>query len=164
MLHCTTEYPAPFDEINLKAMSVMSQSFNLPIGYSDHTVGIAIPLAATALGAVIIEKHFTLDKTLPGPDHKASIDPNELIRMVEGIRQVEKAIGTGLKAPTRSESKNAAIARKSLVAAENIEQGSLFTKDNLCVKRPGTGLKPIKYWSILGKTATRSYSKDEVIE
>lgn len=164
LLHCTTEYPAPLDEVNLRAMEVMSRSFDLPVGYSDHTEGIVIPLAATARGAVLIEKHFTLDKSLPGPDHKASLNPEELIKMVEGIRQVEMALGTGLKAPTKSESKNTLIARKSLVAAEDIEQGSCFTTDNLCVKRPGTGLKPITYWSFLGRTAARTYLKDEVIE
>ncbi|QMV41702.1 N-acetylneuraminate synthase [Cohnella cholangitidis] len=164
LLHCTTEYPAPLNEVNLKAMEVMSLSFGLPVGYSDHTEGIVIPLAATARGAILIEKHFTLDKSLPGPDHKASLDPDELIRMVQGIRQVEQAIGTGLKAPSKSESKNTVIARKSLVATETIQQGSLFTVSNLTVKRPGNGLKPIQYWSTLGKSATRTYLKDEVIE
>jgi N-acetylneuraminate synthase len=145
-------------------MNVMSQTFGLPVGYSDHTEGIVIPLAAVAQGAVLIEKHFTLDKSLPGPDHQASLEPDELIKMVEGIRQVERALGTGLKAPSKSESKNAAIARKSLVAAEDIEPGSSFTPENLCVKRPGTGLKPIKYWDMLGKAATRAYMKDDVIK
>ncbi len=164
LLHCTTEYPAPLDEVNLRAMKVLKRTFGLPVGYSDHTEGIVIPIAAVAQGAVAIEKHFTLDRTLPGPDHKASLEPNELIEMVKGIRQVEKALGTGLKAPSKSESKNAAVARKSLVAARNIEQGSAFTAENLEVKRPGSGIKPIKYWDMLGKTASRTYKKDDVIE
>jgi len=164
LLHCTTEYPAPLDEVNLRAMEVLTRAFGLPVGYSDHTEGIVIPIAAAAQSAVAIEKHFTLDRTLPGPDHKASLEPDELIEMVKGIRQVEAALGSGLKTPSNSESKNAAVARKSLVAARTIEQGDRFTADNLDVKRPGTGIKPIKYWRMLGQTASRAYEKDDVIE
>ncbi|MFD0673677.1 N-acetylneuraminate synthase [Cohnella sp. GCM10027633] len=163
ILHCTTEYPAPLSEVNLKAMATLHAAFQLPIGYSDHTEGIVIPIAAVAQGATVIEKHFTLDRNMPGPDHKASLEPEELKQMVQGIRQVEQALGIGLKVPSDSEMKNAAVARKSLVAAKDIEIGETFTSTNLTVKRPGTGVEPIKYWDLLGTTATRSYKKDDVI-
>lgn len=164
LLHCTTEYPAPFDEVNLKAMDTLRDKFALPVGYSDHTMGIAVPIAAVARGAVIIEKHFTLERNLPGPDHKASLEPNELKQMVSSIRQIELALGSGVKQPTVSELKNMAVARKSLVAIKEIKTGELLTEANLGVKRPGTGLSPFEYWSLLGETAEKDYKADEVIE
>lgn len=164
LLHCTTEYPAPFDEVNLAAMDAMKKAFGLPVGYSDHTEGIAIPLAAAARGAVIIEKHFTLDKTLTGPDHKASLSPDELAEMVRGIRQIEKAIGNGCKAPTAREWINLSVVRKSLVAKCAIREGGVFSKDNLAVKRPASGTSPMRYWELLGKRASRNYEADELIQ
>ncbi|MDA8442319.1 MAG: N-acetylneuraminate synthase family protein, partial [Peptococcaceae bacterium] len=163
LLHCTTEYPAPYGEINLRVMATLRAAFGLPVGLSDHTQGIAIPTAAVALGAVIIEKHFTLDRNLPGPDHQASLEPSELKAMVEAIRQVELALGSARKLPGRSEMKNIPIARKSLVAAQAIKQGEIFTEHNLTVKRPGTGISPTKYWEFLGRIAERDYACDEVI-
>ena len=163
LLHCTTEYPAPFDEVNLAAMDTMRQAFGLDVGYSDHTKGIAVPLAAAARGARIIEKHFTLDKKLPGPDHKASLEPNELKDMVDGIRQIELALGNGIKIPGKKELANAVVARKSIVAAGEIAKGELFSKENLAIKRPGNGMSPMKYWEVLGKTADRYYAEDELI-
>lgn len=163
LLHCTTEYPAPFADVNLRAMDTMRDAFGLPVGYSDHTEGIAVPVAAAARGAQLIEKHFTLDRTLPGPDHKASLEPEELTAMVRSIRQVEQALGSPLKAPAVSEVKNMDIARKSLVAARNIGAGETFTEENLAVKRPGSGRSPMQYWEILGTTAGREYHEDETI-
>lgn len=163
LLHCTTEYPAPFDEVNLRAMATMKAAFGLPVGLSDHTPGIAAPIAAVALGARVIEKHFTLDKNLPGPDHKASLEPGELKAMVAAIRQVEVALGDGRKIPAPSEWKNRDIARKSLVAAKPIKKGELFTKENVAMKRPGKGLSPIQYWEIIGKIANSDYHEDEII-
>ncbi|RXF01991.1 N-acetylneuraminate synthase [Pseudoalteromonas sp. PS5] len=163
LLHCTTEYPAPFNDINLNAMSTMSDSFKLAVGYSDHSEGITVPIAAVAKGAVLIEKHFTVDKSLPGPDHKASLDPAELKGMVEGIRTVEKALGDGIKGPRPSEVKNKTVARKSLVAAKDIALGDIFNEDNLTVKRPGNGVSPIKYWSYLGCQSQRAYKIGELI-
>jgi len=163
LLHCTTEYPAPFDEVNLKVMATMRAAFGLPVGLSDHTPGIAIPIAAVALGATVIEKHFTLDRNLPGPDHKASLEPNELRAMVAAIRQVETALGNGVKIPSASERKNRPIARKSLVAAKPIQKGELFTEENVAVKRPGTGATPMLYWEFLGRPATKSYGMDEIV-
>lgn len=164
LLHCTTEYPAPFDEVNLAAMDTMKRAFGLPVGYSDHTEGIAIPLAAAARGAVIIEKHFTLDKTLPGPDHKASLVPDELAEMVRGIRQIEKAVGNDCKAPTSREWVNLAVVRKSLIAKRAIREGEVFSADNLAVKRPAAGMSPMRYWELLGKRASRNYEADELIQ
>lgn len=164
LLHCTTEYPAPFEEVNLKAMDTLRDKFSLPVGYSDHTIGIAVPIAAVARGAVIIEKHFTLDRNLPGPDHKASLEPGELKQMVSSIRQIELALGNGVKQPTTSEIKNMVVARKSLVATRDIKSGEMFTKANLGVKRPGTGRSPFEYWGLLEKTAKKEYKADEVIE
>jgi N-acetylneuraminate synthase len=161
LLHCTTEYPAPFGEVNLKAMDTLRSAFGLPVGFSDHTSGIAVPLAAVARGAVIIEKHFTLDRNLPGPDHKASLEPVELKNMVESIRQIEEALGYSYKIPTPSEVKNKTVARKSLVANQAIKRGEKFTIDNLTTKRPGTGLSPLYYWEWLGKFAERDYEQDE---
>lgn len=163
VLHCTTEYPAPMDEINLRAMDTLKTAFGLRSGYSDHSEGITIPIAAVARGAVLIEKHFTLDKTMEGPDHKASLEPYELKSMVDAIRHVEVALGTGVKAPAASEIKNKAVVRKSLIALNNIEAGEYFTADNLVVKRPGTGISPFLYWDMLGNIAQKTYEKDEEI-
>lgn len=163
ILHCTTEYPAPFAEVNLAAMDTLRNEFGLRVGFSDHTEGVAIPIAAVARGAKVIEKHFTLDRKLPGPDHKASLEPAELKAMVDGIRQTEAALGTGLKQPTASESKNIAIARKSLVARKAIRSGEKFTSENIGIKRPGNGLPPIHYWEFLGKTAQRDFDEDELL-
>ncbi|MBO2534269.1 N-acetylneuraminate synthase [Rummeliibacillus suwonensis] len=164
VLHCTTEYPAPFDSINLNAMHTISKETNLDIGFSDHSKGIIIPVAAVAQGATIIEKHFTIDRNLLGPDHKASLEPDELKDMVAAIRQVELALGSGEKEPMKVEIKNQAVARKSLVALKPIQQGEQFTKENLGVKRPGIGISPEKYWSYLHKTARKFYSQDELID
>ncbi len=163
LLHCTTEYPAPFEEVNLRAMDTMRAAFGLPIGLSDHTLGIAVPIAAVALGAAVIEKHFTLDCNLPGPDHKASLEPEELKSMVTAIRQVEAALGNGQKMPAPSEWKNREIARKSLMAARPIQKGELFTEDNIAIKRPGAGLSPMSYWSSLNRKAQENYEVDEMI-
>jgi len=163
LLHCTTEYPAPMREINLNAISTMHKSFGLPVGYSDHSGGISIPTAAAALGVTVIEKHFTLNRELPGPDHKASLEPNELAEMVEAIRSVEMAMGDGIKGPTPSELKNREIARKSLVTRRKIEIGEQFTEDNLMCKRPGTGASPMLFWEHLGSTAECDFDADEVV-
>jgi N-acetylneuraminate synthase len=163
LLHCTTEYPAPLEEINLRAMGTLSSSFQLPIGYSDHSDGITVPIAAVAMGANLIEKHFTLDKTLPGPDHKASLEPSELRQMVAAIRATELCLGSSLKSPTVSEVKNRAIARKSIVAASDIKKGEPFTKENLAFKRPGTGMQPEKFWDLLGKVSGRDWVEGELI-
>lgn len=164
LLHCTTEYPAPFSEVNLRAMQTLRQAFDLPVGYSDHTTGIAIPIAAAAMGAEVVEKHFTLDRNLPGPDHKASLEPHELAQMVNAIRQIEQSMGTSHKAPTLSELKNRPVARKSLVAARDIAPGETFTTESLAIKRPGSGISPMHYWGWIGKVATRAYVADELIE
>ncbi|WP_432702110.1 N-acetylneuraminate synthase [Lysinibacillus sphaericus] len=164
LLHCTTQYPAPMDSINLKAMIEMEKIFQLPIGLSDHSKGIHIPLAAVSMGATVIEKHFTLDHTLEGPDHIASLNPEELEAMIIGIREVEKALGDGIKSPTPIELQNRIPARKSLVAKMLIKAGEVFTTENLTVKRPGNGVEPSKYWEYIGKVATKSYDEDELID
>ena len=165
VLHCNTEYPTPMEDVNLKAMLHIQRELGLPIGYSDHTLGIEVPIAAVALGATVIEKHFTLDKTLPGPDHKASLEPNELKAMVSAIRNIEKAIGgSGLKEISKSEEKNKPIARKSIVAATDIKKGDIFTPENLTVKRPGTGISPMQWDEVIGKEAKRDFQEDELIE
>jgi len=164
LLHCTTEYPAPFDEVNLRAMTTMRGAFGLPVGLSDHTPGIEVPNAAVALEAAVIEKHFTLDKSLPGPDHKASLEPDELKAMVAAIRQVETALGNGRKIPSPSEWKNRDIARKSLVAAKPICKGDVFSQGNLATKRPGTGISPMYYWILLETIADKEYSEEELIK
>lgn len=164
LLHCTTEYPAPIDEVNLKAIDTLRSAFGLPVGYSDHTSGIHVPIAAVARGAVLIEKHFTLDKSLSGPDHKASLEPKELLAMVEAIRDVERALGSGVKAPAAGEAPNRLIARRSLTAARDIVEGEMFTVDNLVCKRPGSGVSPMRYWSVLGTPVGRSYVADELID
>lgn len=163
ILHCTTEYPAPMAEINLKAMDTLGRAFELPAGYSDHSAGITIPIAAVARGAVLIEKHFTLDQNMEGPDHKASLEPQELTAMVSAIRQVEVALGVGVKSPTVSEVKNKAVARKSLVAAKAIQQGELITEDNLTIKRPGSGMSPYHYWALLNQPASQDYKAGDLI-
>jgi|AntRauTorckE6833_2_1112554.scaffolds.fasta_scaffold01018_6 N-acetylneuraminate synthase len=164
ILHCTTEYPAPVVDINLRAMQTMKYAFGVSVGYSDHSAGITVPIAATALGAEIIEKHFTLDRNMDGPDHKASLEPEELGKMVSAIRDTELALGDGVKAPKPSELKNKPIARKSLVAKKFIRKGEIFSVGNVTIKRPGTGLEPIKYWSILDRCAQRDYEEDAFIE
>jgi N,N'-diacetyllegionaminate synthase len=163
VLHCTTEYPTPMEDVNLRAMVAMRTAFGVNTGYSDHTPGIVIPVAAVALGATIIEKHFTLDRNLPGPDHKASLEPHELKAMVEGIRNVEQALGDGVKRPSSSELKNKPIARKSLVAIRPISAGEAFSAENLGAKRPGTGLSPMLWDVIVGRTATKDFGVDEQI-
>lgn len=164
ILHCTTEYPAPMDEINLRAMNSMKAAFGLPIGYSDHSEGIDIPIAAVACGATVIEKHFTLDKSMEGPDHKASLDPAELSSMVKGVRRVEVALGRDVKIPTKSEIVNKAVARKSLVAGQLINEGEKFTSENLLVMRPGGGMSPFNYWKVLGRTAGKKYVPGDLID
>jgi N,N'-diacetyllegionaminate synthase len=164
LLHCTTEYPAPYDEVNLNVLATLKHIFNLPIGYSDHTQGITIPIAAAALGAVVIEKHFTLDRNMEGPDHKASLEPDELKAMVEAIRCVEVSMGDGVKRPTHSELKNMRIARKSIVAAQSIKAGEKFTEENIAAKRPGTGISPMRWSEVIGQYAKRSFEEDELIE
>jgi N-acetylneuraminate synthase len=161
LLHCTTEYPAPFGDVNLRAMDAIAHAFDLPVGYSDHTPGIAIPIAAVARGARIVEKHFTLDRTLPGPDHIASVEPAALKEMVLAIRAVELALGDGVKRPTPSEWKNRAVARKSLVAERALNAGDVFA---IVAKRPGTGRSPFEYWRTLRQRAERTYAEDEVID
>jgi N-acetylneuraminate synthase len=163
LLHCTTEYPTPFSNINMRAMDSLKNEFLLAVGYSDHSLGITIPITAVARGATVIEKHFTLDRNLPGPDHKASLEPQELNEMVMAIRDVESALGNGIKQPTLGEQQNSVAARKSLVAATDIQAGEIFSKENLAVKRPGNGLSPYKYWDLLGRTATSDYKAGELL-
>jgi len=164
ILHCNTEYPTPMDDVNLKAMLHIQEVFGTEIGYSDHTLGIEVPIAAVALGASIIEKHFTLDKTMSGPDHSASLEPDELKAMVTAIRNLEKALsGSGMKEVSPSEQKNMAIARKSIVATKEIHKGELFTEDNIGVKRPGTGISPMKWDEVIGKVSQQDFAEDELI-
>ena len=165
ILHCNTEYPTPFEDVNLKAMVHLREQLNVNVGYSDHTMGIEVPIAAVALGATIIEKHFTLDRNLPGPDHAASLEPDELKDMVEAIRNVETAIsGSGKKEPSKSEIKNREIVRKSIVASNPIKKGQFFEYENLAIKRPGNGLSPMKINQVIGLKAKRNFEKDELIE
>ena len=164
LLHCTTQYPAPLESINLRAMVTLRDTFHLRVGYSDHSEGILVPCAATALGAVSIEKHFTLDCRASGPDHSASLEPVELKQMVEAIRAVHVVLGDGNKTPRGDEMKNREIARKSLVAAQEIAEGERFSQENMTTKRPGTGCSPMNYWSYLGNPATKPYSTDELID
>ena len=163
LLHCNTEYPTPWADVNLRAMHDIASRFNVQVGYSDHTRGIEVPIAAVALGATVIEKHFTLDNNLPGPDHKASLEPHQLKMMVESIRHIEYALGNGVKDISNSERKNIAIARKSIVAATTIKKGELFTEENLTVKRPGGGISPMKWNEVIGTTASRDFIPDEII-
>lgn len=163
ILHCNTEYPTPYEDVNLLAMNTLKKQFGVKIGYSDHTIGIEIPIAAVALGAEIIEKHFTLDKSMEGPDHKASLEPAELKKMIDGIRNVENAFGDGRKVPSKSEIKNMNIARKSIVAKTKILAGDIFSEDNITVKRPGNGISPMQWFNVLGQTAKRNFEEDEFI-
>lgn len=164
LLHCVTEYPAPMEAVNLHAMDTMAVAFGLPVGYSDHTMGIEVALAAVARGATVIEKHFTLDRTLPGPDHAASLEPDELRQLVSGIRNIERALGSPVKGPAPAELRNRTAARRSLVAARRIGKGEIFTLDMLSAKRPGGGISPMEAWSFVGRSAGRDYEPDEQIE
>ena len=163
VLHCNTEYPTPIEDVNLKAMITIREEFGVKVGYSDHTQGIEVPIAAVALGATVIEKHFTLDRSLPGPDQRASVEPSELASMILAIRKIEKSIGDGLKKPTLSERKNIDIARKSIVAKENIKLGEIFTDKNITVKRPGTGISPMEWDNIIGKKSKFNFEPDDLI-
>lgn len=164
VLHCNTEYPTPFEDVNLVAMLTIRDAFKVKVGYSDHTVGIEISVAAVALGATVIEKHFTLDKNMEGPDHKASLDPDELKAMIRTIRNIEKALGDGVKKPSTSELKNKPVVLKSIVAAKEIKKGETFTEDNITVKRPGTGISPMEWDSVIGNKAVRAFEEDDLIE
>ena len=164
VLHATTEYPCPIEEVNLRAMQTIRAAFGVKVGYSDHTQGIEVPIAAVALGACMIEKHFTLDRTMEGPDHKASLEPGELKAMVQAIRHISQALGNGIKKPSKSEEKNMAIARKSIVAIQPIKLGEPFNTDNISVKRPGNGISPMRWDEVLGKNARRDFALDELIE
>jgi N,N'-diacetyllegionaminate synthase len=164
VLHCNTEYPTPMADVNLRAMLTIRDAFGVAVGYSDHTSGVEVAIAAVALGATVIEKHFTLNRSLPGPDHKASLEPGELKAMIAAIRNIELALGDGCKRPSASESKNISVARKSLVAARPIHAGEAFSEANLAVKRPGTGLSPMRWDEVLGRKAPRDFAPDELIE
>lgn len=163
LLHATTEYPAPFSEINLRAMLTMKKKLGVQVGYSDHTEGIEVPIAAAALGAEVIEKHFTLDRLMEGPDHRASLEPHELRQMVTAIRHIEAALGSGVKDPSPSELKNRSAARKSLVASRPIKKGEPLSEKNMCVKRPGSGISPLRWDDFMGRPAPKNYDKDELI-
>lgn len=164
LLHCTTEYPAPVEDVNLQAMVTLRDRFRCKVGYSDHTQGIEVALAAVALGATVIEKHFTLDKNMEGPDHKASLEPDELRDLVAGVRKIENALGDGVKKVSDSEMKNREVARKSIIASRDIAQGELFSEDNLTTKRPGSGINPMLWNKVIGTTAKRDFKADELIE
>lgn len=165
ILHCNTEYPTPMQDVNLKAMLHVQNELKTSVGYSDHTLGIEVPIAAVALGATVIEKHFTLDRSLPGPDHAASLEPSELKAMVDAIRNTEKALsGNGIKETSQSEAKNKAIARKSLVAAKHINKGEKLTEENITVKRPGTGISPMRYDEVIGTKALKDFNEDDLIQ
>jgi N,N'-diacetyllegionaminate synthase len=164
VLHCTTEYPTPMCDVNLRAMQSIQTELGVAIGYSDHTLGIEVAVAAVAMGATVIEKHFTLDRTLPGPDHKASLEPEELKTMVSSIRNIELALGVGLKQLAPSEAKNILVARKSIVASKDIQIGEKFSAENLATKRPGTGISPMRWDEVIGLTANRNYASDELIQ
>jgi sialic acid synthase SpsE len=164
VLHCNTEYPTPMNDVNLRAMIAIREAFGVRVGYSDHTVGIEVAISAVSLGAVIIEKHFTLDRNLPGPDHKASLEPAELKAMVSAIRNVEQAMGDGIKRPSTSEGKNMVIARRSIVAARAIHAGETYSEENLTVKRPGNGMSPMRWDEVIGRKAPRDFDFDDLIE
>ena len=164
ILHANTMYPTPMEDANLRAMQTIAFTFKVDVGYSDHTLGIEAPIAAVALGAKVIEKHFTLDRNLPGPDHKASLEPDELKAMVKAIRNIEKALGNGIKKPTKSETPNIKIARKSIVAKRAIKKGEIFTEKNITVKRPGNGISPMRWDEIIGTIANKDYKEDDLIE
>lgn len=164
ILHCNTEYPTPMEDVNLKAMLYIQKELGTDVGYSDHTLGIEVPIAAVAMGAKVIEKHFTLDKNMEGPDHRASLEPYELKAMVKAIRNVDAAIsGVGIKEPSASEKKNIGVARKSIVAAKTIKIGEILTEDNITTKRPGKGISPMKWDEVIGKTAVKDFQEDELI-
>ena len=163
ILHANTQYPTPMEDVNLRAMQTIKETLKVEIGYSDHTLGIEVPTAAAALGAAVIEKHFTLDKNMEGPDHKASLEPNELKAMVKAIRNIELALGSDIKRPSPSEQENIAIARKSIVAKREIKKGELFSEDNLAVKRPGNGMNPMKWDEVIGTFSAKDYKEDELI-
>lgn len=164
LLHCTTNYPAPMEEVNLNAMLTLRERYGCAVGYSDHTRGIEVPVAAAALGAAVIEKHLTLDRGMEGPDHKASLEPDELEAMVKAIRNIEKAMGNGVKAPSESEKANIAVARKSIIAARGIKAGEILTEQNLTTKRPGTGISPMRWNEVIGTRAVRDFEEDELVE
>lgn len=164
VLHCTTDYPTPPEAVNLRAMATMGRAFGVKTGYSDHTAGLAVPVLAVGQGATLIEKHFTLDRAMPGPDHKASLEPDDLASMIAMIREAQVALGSEVKAPGDAERRNIIVARKSLVAARPIARGEAFTQDNLTVKRPGDGRTPLDFWSLQGQPATRDYAVDEAVE
>ena len=164
LLHANTEYPTPFEDVNLKAMLTLKEAFKVNVGYSDHTPGIEVPIAAVALGAVVVEKHFTLDKNMEGPDHKASLEPEELNEMVKAIRNIEKALGDGIKQPSPSERKNMPIARKSIIAKQIISKGEILNEKNITTKRPGTGISPMRWNEIIGRQAIRDFKPDDLIE
>ncbi len=164
VLHCNTEYPTPMEDVNLRAMLAIRDAFGVKVGYSDHTLGIEVPIAAVALGATVIEKHFTLDKNMEGPDHKSSLDPDELKAMIKAIRNIEKAFGDGVKRPSESELKNRHIVRKSIFSSKNIRVGDLLTEKNITTKRPGTGISPIEWDRVVGSKAIRNFKEDELIE
>jgi N,N'-diacetyllegionaminate synthase len=163
VLHCSTEYPAPINEVNLNAMLTIKKTFDVKVGYSDHTSGIEVSIAAVALGAAVIEKHLTLDKNLPGPDHAASTEPDNFLEMVKAIRNIEKAMGNGNKEPTKSEKKNMLVARKSIVALKNISKGDIFNENNLTVKRPGIGISPMRIYGIFGQKAHKDFQENDII-
>lgn len=164
LLHCNTQYPTPIEDVNLNAMLTLKDRYNCDVGYSDHTLGIEVSIAAVALGATVIEKHFTLDRNMEGPDHKASLEPSEFKSMVSAIRNIEKALGTGNKVASPSEIENKDIARKSIVASRMIKKGEVFTKDNITTKRPGSGISPMKWYNVIGAVAKRDFQEDELIE
>ena len=164
ILHCNTEYPTPIQDVNLLAIKTLKKELGVKVGYSDHTLGIEIPIAAVAMGSCVIEKHFTLDRSLPGPDHKASIEPKELKAMIRAIRNIEKAMGNGKKTPSISEQKNILISRKSIVAKKLIKKGDIFSEENLTVKRPGTGISPMQWDSLINKVSDKKYKKDDLIK
>jgi N-acetylneuraminate synthase len=164
LLHCTSEYPAAFADVNLHVMKTLRRSFDVRVGFSDHTPGISVAMAATALGASVIEKHFTTDRSLPGPDHQASLTPDELSALVRGVREIESALGSTVKVPSGAETATATVARKSVVAAREIAEGQVITRDDLCAKRPGTGRSPLDLFDLVGRRATRAYQIDEVID
>jgi N,N'-diacetyllegionaminate synthase len=164
VLHCTSDYPTKLSDVNMNAMLAMKQEFGENIGYSDHTQGILVPTVAVSMGAKIIEKHFTISRSMEGPDHKASLEPSELKALVDNIRQIETCFGSFVKQPTKEELQTRLIARKSIIASCDIQAGDLFTAQNLTVKRPGSGISPMKWYEVLGQTASRSFKKDELIE
>ena len=163
VLHCNTEYPTPMEDVNLRAMLSMENEIGVKVGYSDHTLGIEVPIAAVALGATVIEKHFTLDRTMQGPDHAASLEPDELKQMVDSIRNIDRALGDGYKKPSKSEELNIGVVRKSIVAYKNINAGETFTEENLSVKRPGTGISPFRWDELIGLEANKDFQADELI-